>query len=287
VRHRTTDSAAASLVDVGGFRLSIRTAGSGGPPVVCVSALGCAHDIWADAAALLAETTTVITYGRPGLGGSDRLPAEESAVPRDGRWVAEQLRTLLRAADVAPPYVLSSGSIGAFVIDRFAAAWPDEVAGLVLHDPTRPRPHRGVANPNGSSTSPDGDLPDVDGGGGLIFSGELVRSFLTVAPPENRDGRFVVLSSAVGRWVRDVDPQDWHRPLTLADIDVQWQEMQREWAQRLHAVHLIADTAGHHIYLEEPQLTAAVVGAVVDAARQNRPVDLDDATLGEVGASRA
>ena len=270
------------LVDVGGYRLSIRIAGSGSPAVVCVPALGGEHGDWLDVAEDLAATTTVVTYARPGLGRSDQLPADEAVIPRDGQWVATQLRTLLRNAGVPPPYVLTSGSIGAFVIDQFAAAWPGEVAGLVLNDPTGARPYVGLANPDRPYATENGDLPEGDEGG-ITFSGALIQTFLSVPAPANRDGRFVVLSSALGRWLRST-PHEWHRPLTLADIDVQWREMQVEWVERLHAVHLIAHTAGHHIYEEEPELTATVVRAVVEAVRQGCPVALDADGIGAVGA---
>lgn len=273
------------LIDVGGYRLSIRTVGQGSPAVVCVPALGGAHDDWLDVASILAETTTVVTYARPGLAGSDQLPADEAAVPRDGAWVATQLRTLLRNADVPPPYVLTSGSIGAFVVDQFAATWPDEVMGLVLNDPTSPRLFVGLDNPQRIYDSDDGTLPDADAGG-ITFSGELLKGFLTVPAPTNRDDRFVVISAAVGSWLND-EPQDWHVPLTVAELDTEWQTMQGEWADRLQAPRVVAHTAEHHVYRDEPQLTATVVRAVVEAARAGRRVILDEDQLAAVGGRSA
>lgn len=78
-----------TLVDVGGYRLDIRIVGAGHPAAVCVAALGHAHDPWRDVASLLADRTTAVTYGRPGLGGSDRLTAGEAAIPCDGQWIAD------------------------------------------------------------------------------------------------------------------------------------------------------------------------------------------------------
>ncbi|ANY05370.1 alpha/beta fold hydrolase [Pseudonocardia sp. HH130630-07] len=273
------------LVDVDGTRLDVRVAGAGAPAVVCMSALGGAHDYWRDVARMLSEETTVVTYARPGLGDSDRLPAAETALPRDGGWLAAQLRSLLRRAGIVAPYVLTSGSIGGFIIDQFAARWPDEVAGLVLNDPTGPRPFVGLADPDRPYATNDGDLADADEGG-VTFSGDLLRTFLSVPAPANRDGRYVVLSSAVGRWLRS-EPADWHRPLTLAEVDAQWVEMQVEWTRRLSALHVVADTAGHHIYRDAPALTAFVVREVVDAARRRRPVRIDRDALAAVAGHLA
>ncbi|WP_222596471.1 hypothetical protein, partial [Pseudonocardia sulfidoxydans] len=54
-----------------------------------------------------------------------------------------------------------------------------------------------------------------------------------------------------------------------------WRECQREWARRLDAVHIAADTAGHLIHVQEPDLVAYAVRAVIDAARAGRRLHLD------------
>src|SRR4051794_35515775 len=116
------------LIDVEGCRLSARVTGSGSPVVVLLSSAGGAHEQWDSLGPLLA--TTSVSYGRPGLGGSDPLPAAQAA-PSDHDWATRQLHALLGAAGLAPPYVLVSCSVGAYLADRFATLWPAEVAGLV------------------------------------------------------------------------------------------------------------------------------------------------------------
>lgn len=93
------------LIDVDGCRLAIRTTGSGAPPVVMISSSGGSHDQW-DALVERLDDTACITYGRPGLGGSDPLPSAEASIPRGAAWAADQLRALLHGAGIDPPYVV-------------------------------------------------------------------------------------------------------------------------------------------------------------------------------------
>lgn len=261
-----------TLIDVGGHRLALRTTGTGAPPVVCLASLGGGHDEWAQVVPLLSGVTTCVTYGRPGIEGSDPLPIGEVEQNRSVRGAADQLRTLLRRAEITPPYVLATGSIGAFIADRYAAAFPADVAGMVLVDPTMPSTWPGAERE--SDTLEDGD-------DGFRWSWKAcfadLAEPLPVVPP-----RAVVLSSSVGRWVRDPPSRPWWGSLTLPEVDEQWQAFQRDWVQRLGATQVVADTAGHHVYREEPRLVAAVVEAVVAAVRDDEDVALDGSVLGPV-----
>lgn len=49
--------------------------------------------------------------------------------------MVDELGALLRAAQIAPPYLLVGHSFGAFVVELYAARHRDEVAGLVLVEP--------------------------------------------------------------------------------------------------------------------------------------------------------
>jgi pimeloyl-ACP methyl ester carboxylesterase len=226
------------LVDVGGHRLDLRVAGEGSPAVICLSSSGGAHEQWEKFVPLLSDTTTVVTYGRPALASSDPLPADLRGVLCGGAWPAEQLRTLLAAAEIPPPYVLVTGSIGGYIGDQYAALWPDEVAGLVLIDPTPLREFPGVIRDPDIFDDSD---PPWDG---LRISRQMAYVDQRDRMARNRDGRFVVLSAAVGRWLRNT-PMDWHQPLTLAEVDAHWVVMQREWVRRLEATPIVADRAGH------------------------------------------
>lgn len=260
------------LIDVNGCSLSIRATGSEGPAVVMVSSSGGAHDQWDALTPLLNDATTCVTYGRPGLGGSDPLPPGKANIPRGARWAADQLRTLLHASDIGPPYIVVGCSIGGYIADQLAARWPDETAGIVQIDPTWitqiPRLER---------------LDSVDDadGAGILFSRDLWHADLTAGPPP-QSSRAVVVSRAYGTVPAEVIERAW-KPLTVAEADDGWRECQREWARRLGAVHVAADVAGHHVQIGQPGLVALVIRAVLAAAREGRGVRIDPNELAAQG----
>ncbi|MBB5889475.1 alpha/beta fold hydrolase [Kutzneria kofuensis] len=77
----------------------------------------------------VSQFTTAVVYDRGGTGYSDSL-----ALPRTAAAVARELRELLRAQNIAAPYVLAAHSLGGFYAHRFAQLYPQDVAGLVWLD---------------------------------------------------------------------------------------------------------------------------------------------------------
>lgn len=117
-------------VDVGGRALFLRRAGIGGPVVVLESGFRADIDEWRGVIEGVAPLATVVAYERAGTGRSD--PSPEAP---DSRNVARDLRAMLRAAGLEPPYVLAGHSLGATHVRVFASMYPNDVAGLVLADP--------------------------------------------------------------------------------------------------------------------------------------------------------
>jgi pimeloyl-ACP methyl ester carboxylesterase len=118
------------LVDVGGYRLHIRSFGSGSPTVVIEPGIGEEGRVWGDLVGMLAEERRVILYSRAGYGMSDPGP-----MPRSADREAAELAALLRAAEVDPSYVVVGHSIGALNALAYASQHKNVVAGLVLLDP--------------------------------------------------------------------------------------------------------------------------------------------------------
>lgn len=114
-----------------GHHVETATAGSGGAAtVVFESGLGDDWTPWDQVADEVSRHARTFAYSRPGYGASDA-----PATPRDPRTIVEELRTLLAARRIAPPYLLVGHSIGGGYMELFAKAHPDEVIGLVLVDP--------------------------------------------------------------------------------------------------------------------------------------------------------
>lgn len=107
--------------------------GAGAPAVVLVNGAGGPLDSWFRVFEPLAQSATVFAYNRAGVGASSK-PAE----PQTGDVLVRELRELLAAAGVEPPYVLVGHSLGGLVANLYARLHPDEVAGMVLLDATAP-----------------------------------------------------------------------------------------------------------------------------------------------------
>lgn len=121
-------------VAVGGEPVSYAHLGQGTPTLVFQSGLGDGRSTWNGLMQDLQGTHSVFAYDRPGYGRS-----AATARPRDPCTVAREEHALLQAAGVPPPYVLVGHSLGGLYQYAFARLYPNEVAGLVLLDPTHPR----------------------------------------------------------------------------------------------------------------------------------------------------
>ena len=122
------------LVDIGGRRrLFMMERGSGtGPSVIFESGIGATSQNWAHIQESVSEFAHTVSYDRLGLGWS--TPAVSERIPST---VVKELRAMLQAAGIAPPYLLVGHSFGGLVVRYFAANYPDEVVGAVLVDAMR------------------------------------------------------------------------------------------------------------------------------------------------------
>jgi pimeloyl-ACP methyl ester carboxylesterase len=118
------------LVDIGGRRLNLACSGSGSPTVVFEAPSAAAAWHWWAVQPKVAAKTRACVYDRAGYGFSDPSPRAADAVN-----AADDLHALLKAAGIAPPYVLVGNSFGGAAVQLFAWTHPDEVQGLVLAEP--------------------------------------------------------------------------------------------------------------------------------------------------------
>ena len=121
------------LIDVGGHRLHLHCQGVDGPPVVFDAALGASSLSWTCVLPEVAAFARACAFDRAGFGWSDAGP-----LPRTTGRIVEELRALLAAAAVPPPYILVGHSFGGLTARLFLQRFPQDVAGLVLLDPAYP-----------------------------------------------------------------------------------------------------------------------------------------------------
>jgi len=120
------------LVDIGqGRRLNLYCIGTGTPTVVFDAGLANWSQIWGLVQPVVARTTRACSYDRAGLGFSDAATR-----PGTSANIADDLHRLLHAAQIDPPYLLVGHSYGGMNVRLYADLYRDEVAGLVLDDPS-------------------------------------------------------------------------------------------------------------------------------------------------------
>lgn len=118
-------------IDVGGRSLNIYCSGEGSPTVIFEGDWGFPGYSWLHIQRDVAKFTRACWYDRAGYGWSDPGP-----FPNHSDSIARDLHGLLEKAHIEPPYVMAAHAIGAFHARVFRGAYPNEVAGMVLIDPT-------------------------------------------------------------------------------------------------------------------------------------------------------
>jgi pimeloyl-ACP methyl ester carboxylesterase len=119
------------LVDIGGRKLNLHCMGTGEPTVVMEGGGFDWSLTWALVQPAVATHTRTCSYDRAGLGFSDASPR-----PPTPANVVDDLHKLLAGAGIAGPVVLVGHSLGGFNMKLYAATHPEQVAGLVLVDPS-------------------------------------------------------------------------------------------------------------------------------------------------------
>ncbi|MEO5559096.1 MAG: alpha/beta hydrolase [Dokdonella sp.] len=115
-------------------RMNIYCEGSGSPTVIFDSGLSDWSNTWALIQPAVATRTRACSYDRPGMGYSDPSPHHPTA-----ENAVKDLHTLLDRAGIKGPLVVVGHSLGGFYMKLYAATYPDQVAGIVLVDPSEER----------------------------------------------------------------------------------------------------------------------------------------------------
>ncbi|MEQ1586422.1 MAG: alpha/beta hydrolase [Cyclobacteriaceae bacterium] len=103
---------------------------AGTPVLIFENGLGVGLGNWDPILEPLAQVAPVFAYDRAGVEKSDvqyKMPAVKQ--------VAENLKSILTALHIAPPYVLVGHSLGGVYIRGFAGLFPNDVTGLIFIDP--------------------------------------------------------------------------------------------------------------------------------------------------------
>jgi pimeloyl-ACP methyl ester carboxylesterase len=121
------------MVRVGECAFHVYELGSGAPAVIFESGIAASSLNWRKVQGEVAGITRAVAYDRAGYGWSQGMGGARLASE-----LAGELRAVLAAAGIAPPYVLCGHSFGGLIVRFFAARFPGEVGALVLVDPVNP-----------------------------------------------------------------------------------------------------------------------------------------------------
>jgi len=288
----------AGLVDLGNGRsIHMECRGSGGPTVVLVAGMGERADNFMITSAdrtsedgsvfpAVAGFTRVCAYDRPGTTTatdagfelSRSTPVESPATVGDS---AEDLDRLLRASGEPGPYVLVGHSLGGPIVRLYAAAHPDDVAGIVLDDALSENLADGLTPAQVESLQALND-PVTQGrppGSEQDFFATAVVPLLSAAAAAP-DVPTIILTA--DQWLLTAEVVESGRAAGILPEFVTVEFADALWASQLAAQDVLASKfpgaehvtqtdAAHYIHLDNPQLVIDSIRDVVDQVRASTP----------------
>jgi pimeloyl-ACP methyl ester carboxylesterase len=236
------------VVGAPGATIAYSTAGQSAPSIFFQSGLGDGKAVWGPVLRELGGRHRVFSYDRPGYGDS---PA--SSVARDPCSIAREAHAVLAAAHVALPYLLVGHSLGGLYQYAFARLYPEEVAGMVLLDPTHPDHWATLQQDAPVATATLKAMRST------VFSATERREFdeqadclntLAIGPPVRAPTRILVSTR--------------RSALDMGDFERVLQRLQADWL-RLTSAQKLEPVAGaeHYIQRDRPAAVAAAIEAIV------------------------
>jgi pimeloyl-ACP methyl ester carboxylesterase len=107
--------------------------GNASPTIVFEAGLGSTSAEWWSIQDELSASARVLSYDRAGYGWSELVQG-----PRTSRQIAVELKELLDALKIDPPYILVGHSQGGLYVNHFCRLFPNVVGGVVFIDPVSP-----------------------------------------------------------------------------------------------------------------------------------------------------
>ena len=263
------------MIDLGDLKLHLDCRGQGSPTVILESGLGGSSLDWARVLPDAARITRVCAYDRAGYGWS-----EMGMLPRTSQQIVGELHALLQAANVEGPYILVGHSFGGFSVRLFASRFPQETAALILVDASHEdqfaqlRDAGLVKRASRTQRSMSGAIvPDNLPANLHDIAAELAHTTKAIITLQS-EIRFFQQSADQVRWyssLPDVSVVVLSRGLKGLRKNVQdknletvWRSLQDDLFIRRGCSHLIAESSGHYIQLDDPKLVVNTIQRLVE-----------------------
>ncbi len=290
------------MVDIGGRKMHIDCRGTGSPTVILEAGLGTGGTIdWTLVHDKIASFTRTCAYDRAGIMWSD-----PKNTPQRASAVADDLHATLKAAGVTDPLVLVGHSIGGPYTRTYVGRYGDQVAGLVMVDPSHPDQVARLGKVVSIDVHPGQSSTLLNTASALSWTG-IVRLLMPRAgdgqvPKDAADRMAAYASTSVQGATTELNGFDdtmadaravrsfGNRPLIVLTSMAPFKPEQlkglkmtaqdgvrfkNEW-RKLHAEQAAFSTrgrqqivpdAGHYIQIGRPDLVIAAVREVVDTVR--------------------
>ena len=225
--------------------------GLGEPTVIVLNGLASSIGEWMPVVRRVSAQTRVFVYERRGNG---RSPVIASA--RGSRVIAEELLEMLDDLSIDGPYVLVGHSLGAVYAQTFARLYPEEVAGLLLVDPSVEQLDRFMMGEDEETTMPPMTLVFSPGAKAEFRGRRLAITDRDSAPPMPADIPVTVLSAGrnmTGGYSELQEQVTALQSLMAADSD--------------DGRHLIVENSGHNIQKEAPHAIELEIARLVAIGR--------------------
>jgi pimeloyl-ACP methyl ester carboxylesterase len=236
-------------VAIGERSLWLECTGEGSPAIVMESGLGGDHRTWDRVAPELSATARVCVYDRAGIGESDPAPGTRTAAD-----AVDDVRTLLEAAGIAPPYVLVGFSYGGIVTQLHASMYPEDVAGIVLVESNHPLEarqfweHLTPAQVEFDREAALGNPEGLD-----VFAGMDEAAAAGPLP----DVPLVVVTAGISEgWPPDWDAETFDELRAAQQADLATFTSQ--------GTQVIAESSAHHVPSQEPAAVVRAIEQVLD-----------------------
>ena len=237
-------------VDVGGHNLNLLIGGQGSPAVIFEGGFGTGIASWSTVQKEVAAFARTVSYDRAGLGQSDLGPK-----PRSAKQIATELHVALDKAGVKPPYVLVGHSFGGIYVRVFADMYPNEVAGMVLIDPSQENFNDWLKK-NQAARMKEAEAEIAKAPEGVRAEGAATEIAYAEARATKVPARIpVTLLTAT-------------EDQSMPEAHTVWIEKHKEWIATVPGGrHVVVEKTGHFIQLQQPKL---VIDTIRETLNQKR-----------------
>src|SRR5678816_2623069 len=238
-------------IDVGGHGLQFLIGGQGSPAVIFEGGFGAGIASWSRVQKDVAAFTQTVSYDRAGVGQSDPGPR-----PRSAKQIATELHAALQKSGVKPPYVMVGHSFGGIYVRVFADMYPNEVAGMVLIDPSQESFNDWLGK-----NQPD-RLKAAESN--IATAGEGVQAEFAAVDTSYSQARVAKVPAGIPVTLLTAT-EDESMPAEGRKV---WIEKHKEWLATVPgSKHIVVEKATHFIQAQQP---AVVIEAIKHVSKQPR-----------------